>query len=110
MLSFSGQANAPTPPPLTETDLRQVVVKAVEMGRVRETFHSEHERAYRNASMDDILRGLQRPDWTLVSQEFNVRYQNWRYKIRTVDIEEDELFLLIAADPLNETVLVITKF
>lgn len=109
MLSLS-QAPAPLPHPLTETELRALVTKAVETGAVRETFHSERDRAYRNASMEDILHGLQRPDWTLVKHDYDSKHRNWVYRIRTVDIEDDALTLTVAPDPMNETVLVITKF
>ena len=96
---------------MAENALRQVIAKAVEKGWVREAFHAEHERAYRNISMEDILYGLEHSDWTLAAApDYDSAHKNWEYKIKTVDIDDVELFLKIAPDPSAGTVLVITKF
>ena len=110
MLSSSG-AQPPAPRPLTENALRQLIAKAVEKGWVREVFHAEHERAYRNISMEDVLYGLERSDWTLAAPpDYDSEHKNWEYKIRTVDIEGVELVLKIAPTLADGTVKVITKF
>jgi hypothetical protein len=91
--------------------LRQVIAKAVEKGWVREMFHAEHDRAYRNISMEDVLYGLERPDWTLAAPpDYDEHHRNWEYKIKTIDVEGDELGLKIAPNPADGTVVVITKF
>ena len=47
---------------------------------------------------DDIAYGLDREDWTLEKSELNQIRGQWKYKIRTVDIEEEQLTLLIGVD------------
>jgi hypothetical protein len=101
----------PTPPFLNLNALRQLITKAVEKGWVREVFHAEHERAYRNISMEDVLYGLERSDWTLAAPpNYDAEHRNWEYQIKTVDIEGVELGLKIAPNPTDGTVIVITKF
>jgi|HubBroStandDraft_1064217.scaffolds.fasta_scaffold10996_2 hypothetical protein len=111
MLSLSKTKEPdPLPRPLNENALRQLITKAVDKGWVREGFHAEHERAYRNISMEDIIFGLEHANWNIVSQEYDATRKNWKYKIKTVDIEDAELVLLIAPDPDAGTVFVVTKF
>lgn len=99
------------PKPLSLSTLRQLVAKAVEKEWVREAFHSEHERAHRNISNEDVLHGLGRSDWSLAAPpDYDEDHKNWEYKIRTVDIEGVELHLKIAPNPADGTVRVITKF
>jgi hypothetical protein len=101
----------PPPPSLNLNNLRHLVAKAVEKGWVREVWHSERERAYRNISMEDVLYGLERPDWTLAAPpDYDARHKNWEYLIKTVDIEGVELDLKIAPNPADGTIIVITKF
>lgn len=96
---------------MAEPVLRQLVAKAVEKGWIREAFHSEHERAHRNISMEDVLYGLERSDWVLAAlPNYDDEHKNWEYKIKTVDIEGVELGLKIAPDLATGTVIVITKF
>jgi hypothetical protein len=83
---------------LGDQELREFVRYARKHGLWRESFHSEVERADRNISPDDIAYGLDREDWTLEKSELNQIRGQWKYKIRTVDIEEEQLTLLIGVD------------
>jgi hypothetical protein len=104
MLSFPSKS-------LSEIALRQFVTKGLEKGWIREAFHAEHERAYRNISMEDVLYGLERSDWILVATpDYDPQHKNWEYKIKTVDIDGDELTLKIAPNLTDGTITVITKF
>ena len=106
MLSYPKQ-----PKPLSEAALRQLVSKALEKGWVREAFHSEHERAYRNISGEDVLYGLERPDWTIVGfPDYDKNHHNWEYLIKTCDLEGDELQLKIVPNVADGTVKIVTKF
>ena len=110
MLSLN-KTQPPPPPSLNLNALRHLVAKAVEKGWVREVFHAEHERAYRNISMEDVLYGLERSNWTLAAPpDYDATHKNWEYQIKTVDIEGVELGLKIAPNPADGTVIVITKF
>jgi hypothetical protein len=67
------------------------VAKIVEKGFIRESWHSETERAYRNISDEDVLFGLERKDWTLKKADFDDKHNSYEYLIRTVDVEGDGL-------------------
>lgn len=96
---------------LSADALRQLLEKAVDKGWIREAWHSEHERAYRNITMEDVLYGLEHPDWILVAPpDYDDDHKNWEYLIKTVDIEGIELHLKIAPNPADGTAYVITKF
>lgn len=99
------------PKPLSENALRQLVKKALDKGWVREAFHSETERAYRNISYDDVLFGLESSGWTLATApDFDAQHKNWEYLIRTTDVDGDELHLKIVPNTLGGTVKVLTKY
>lgn len=97
-------------PGLAENDLRLAVSRAVLYGTFRETFHSADERSYRNVTQEDMLQMLQGA-WTLVGQaEFSEEHHNWKYRLRGTDIEGDELTLVVAIDPDENRITVISKF
>jgi hypothetical protein len=97
---MSIHGKAPQPPCLSLEALRALVRSAVDKGYYRECFHAEHDHPERNISADDVLHGLDRDDWTLDRQpEWQEEYRNWKYLIKTVDIEGEELHILIAAMP-----------
>jgi len=101
----------PRPRCLTEEQLRDFVRIAYERGYYRETFHSEHERAYRDISPDDIAYGLERSDWVLCkAPDYDKKFGSWEYLIRTVDIEDEELHLKIAIDLRYQRFEVISKW
>jgi hypothetical protein len=99
------------PKQLSEGALRQLISKAVDKGWVREAFHSEHERAHRNISDEDVLYGLECSDWTLSAPpDYDAGHKNWEYLVKTRDVDGAELHLKIAPNPSDGTVQVITKY
>jgi len=107
MLSYQ----QPRSKPLSEGALRKLVAKAIEKGWVREVPHSEHDRAYRKISNEDVLYGLERSDWVIATDpDYDPTHRNWEYKIKTVDVEGEELVLKIAPNPVDGTIKVITKY
>ena len=80
------------PDPFDEDGLRKFVREALEGGYYRESYHSEVERASRNISIHDIAAGLERDDWRLGgAPEYDEKHGEWKYTIRTVDLEGEEL-------------------
>jgi hypothetical protein len=96
--------------PMSEAGLRQFIAKALDKGYVREGFHSEVERAERNISDDDIRYGLSRKDWTLVGFPQQSRTGGFKYLIRTVDVEQEELHLLVKPDTETGNLKILTKY
>jgi hypothetical protein len=85
------------------------VSRAVVYGTFRETFHSADERSYRNITQEDMLHMLQ-GGWILVGTEFDDEHHNWKYRVAGKDIEGDDLSLIIAVDPGENRITVISKF
>jgi hypothetical protein len=101
----------PRPPCLSETALRELVRYALEMSYYRECFHAEHDHPERNISIEDVVYGLERDDWTLERHpEFDQEHNNWKYFIKTVDIEDELLIVLIRAVPEYRRFEVITRW
>jgi hypothetical protein len=99
------------PSPLSSAALREFIRKVLDTGLYRETFHSEVEVSYRNISDDDIRHGLEQEGWELEGEpEFDPKYGNFKYVIRTVDVEGDELHLVVAPDTKKGTLKIITKY
>lgn len=96
-------------PALPEHELRLAVSRAVLHGTFRETFHSAEERSYRHITQEDILHMLQH-EWALVGAEFDDEHHNWKYRVAGKDIEGDDLNLIIAIDPDENRITVISKF
>jgi hypothetical protein len=95
---------------MTVAGLRQFIAKAVSKGYVREGFHSDVERAERNISDEDIRYGLSRKDWTLKGPPKESRTGGFMYLIRTVDVEQVELHLLVKPDPATGNLKILTKY
>ncbi len=95
---------------MSEAGLRQFVAKALEKGYVRESFHSEVERAERNISDEDIQYGLSRRDWTLERPPEPSNTGGFKYLIRTVDVDLVELHLLVKPDTATATLKILTKY
>jgi hypothetical protein len=94
---------------MSEAGLRQFIARALDRGYVREGFHSEVERADRNISDDDIRYGLGRKDWTLASPPQKSKTGGFKYLIRTIDVDHDELHLLVKPEA-NENLKILTKY
>jgi len=108
---MSIREEVPRPRYFNEQHLRVFVRLACERGYYKESFHSEHERAYRNISPDDIAYGLERDDWILCEEpNYDEKFENWEYLIRTFDIEGVELHLKIAVDLRYQRFEVISKW
>jgi len=94
--------------PMSEAGLRQFIARALDRGFVREGFHSEVERAARNISDEDIRYGLSRKDWTLKGKPEPSKTGGFMYLIRTIDIEQVELHLLVKPETRTATLKILT--
>jgi hypothetical protein len=108
-MSKRGKSHRPLP--LNQNALRQHVRVAIERGYYAESFPAESERPERNLSIDDVIHGLERRDWTLEGQpNYDEGHEAWEYLIRTVDVEGTELHIKIAATPSNKRIEIITRW
>jgi hypothetical protein len=95
--------------PMSEAGLRLFIAKALDKGWIREDWHSEVERAYRNISNEDIQYGLSRKDWVIKGKPEPAKNGGFKYLIRTVDIDQEELHLLVLPTDA-ETLRILTKY
>ena len=99
------------PPVLSEASLRQLVKVALDKGYYTETFHAENEHPERQISLDDVLHGLEREDWTLTkTPNFDEEHWSWEYLISTTDIDGDALGIKLAAFPDDRRIEIITRW
>ena len=49
-------------------------------------------------------------EWALAGAEFDDAHHNWKYRVAGKDIEGDDLSLIIAVDPGENRITVISKF
>ena len=95
------------PNPLNEHALRQLIRVALDKSYYREHLHHPE----RNISVDDVIHGLDRSDWTLAANpQWDEWYRSYKYQICTVDIEGDELTVVIAAYPEEKRIAIITAW
>ena len=95
---------------MSEAGLRQFVIRALDRGYVREGFHSEVERAERNISEHDIRYGLSQKTRTLEGFPQPSKTGGFKYLIRTVDVEQEELHLLVKPDTETGNLKILTKY
>lgn len=101
------------PKPLDEKGVRRVVAAALSNeGYYIESFsfHARFDHTERHLSIDDALFGL-RKDWRGCKvDEFNDDEWQWKYLIKTHDIDGNELIVVIGLDPKNVKFTIITAF
>lgn len=91
--------------------LRQFIAKALDKNWIREGFHSEVDNAYRNISDEDLRYGLERSDWCVEGDPEPAEEKGrFKYIIRTVDIEGDELHIVVLPNTDTGTLKIITKY
>jgi hypothetical protein len=95
---------------MSEAGLRQFVARALDKGFVREGWHSEVERAERNITDDDIRYGLERRDWVLEGEPELSKNGGFKYLIRTVDVDQVELHLLVKPETKTVSLKILTKY
>jgi len=97
--------------PLSEVALRQFISKALDKNWIREGFHSEVERADRNISHEDIIHGLE-GRWTLTESRppSNDRQSGYSYTLKTRDLEDEELILVVCPNLQDQTLKIATKY
>lgn len=99
------------PDPLDAQAVRTVVLEALSNeGSYKESIHARFEHLERHISIQDVIFGLKQPWLACAPDEFNEDEWQWKYKIRTVDIEGDSLTVIVALDPRNQRFEIVTRF
>lgn len=99
------------PAPLSVKALRAFVTRALEKGYYRESLHAAEGHLERNISLDDVIHGLERKDWTLAeAPNYDPEHGNWEYLIKTQDLDGNELHIKIAVQSQLNRLEVITRW
>jgi len=101
------------PPPLDEAGLRALVLAALENGPEfgsPETFHARFGHIERGLSLDDVIHGLDRAWRFERPPEFNRDAWQWKYRLATESIDGETMVIVIAADTVNRSFEVITRW
>jgi hypothetical protein len=108
-MSTSGKSSRPAP--LGEKALREFLSLAIEQGYYRESQHAEKDHPERNISVDDVVHGLEHPDWKFERKPvWDTEHQEWKYYIDTTNIEGDRLVVVLKIMPQYKRFEVITRW
>jgi hypothetical protein len=105
---------AKQPKPLRVNELRPLLLQAIDSGLYcgyEETIHARFDHVERKIDLNDVLFGLKRAGWTLKGQpEFSTDFWQWKYTIKTQDIEGDPIVIVVAVDTKGRSFEVITRW
>ena len=108
---MSSRKKAKRAPPLSEHALRRLIRVAFDRGYFRESKHAMDGHPERGISIDDVIYGLEREDWSFARQpNYDVEHASWEYLITTEDLDGDELHIKLAAFPDERRIEVITRW
>lgn len=101
------------PPSLSESELRKLLLEALERAPGQqnlETYHARFHHLERGLSIDDVIFGIEHA-WTYDRPpEFNETEWQWKYRILTETVDGDALTIIIAVDTANRSFEVITRW
>jgi L-lactate utilization protein LutC len=107
-------AKKPTrPKQLSRSEVREIVLKALgDEGAYCEmqTLHSKFDHPERKIDFNDVLFGLNREWDEFKVDEFSEENWQWKYEIRTRDVEDREFSVVIALDPRHYRFTVVTRW
>lgn len=107
------QEKGAIPDPLTEEQLRKLVLDAIHASTYAETlesFHALYGHTERGIETGDVIHALERP-WVFERKpEFNKQHWQWKYYIATETVDGDPITIIIAVDSWRREFLVITRW
>jgi hypothetical protein len=98
------------PRPLKAAEVRKAVLAALSVGTYKESLHATFDHLERKISFADVIHGLKQPWASCKPDEFNYDEWQWKYEIKTTDIEGEALTIIVALDPKNAWFEVVTRY
>jgi hypothetical protein len=102
------------PKSLTPLQVREVILEALGIeGSYTEqplSLHARFDHLERKIDFNDVLFGLRQIWRSCKADGFDERNWQWKYKIRTRDIEERNFTIVLRLDPINKKFTVITRW
>ena len=98
------------PPSLTPTEASAEIQRLLERGLDAISFY-RHARnrgrrwKFSTRDVEHVLRtgNFGDPDW-------NEKFRNWTYRVRGTDLDDEELTIVVAVDPVRTRIRIITGF
>lgn len=101
------------PKPLTEQELKKLVVEAINATTYEETLESYHAlygHMERGIESNDVIHGLE-GEWEFERPpEFNQAHWQWKYYIATETVDEEPITIIIAVDSWRREFKTITRW
>ncbi len=101
------------PDPLTEEQLRKLVLDAIHAtthAEALESFHALYEHPERGIETSDVIYGLERP-WAFGRKpQFNQKFWQWKYYIATETVDGKPIAITIAVDSWRRQFVVVTRW
>lgn len=107
------QERGVAPKPLTEQELKKLVVDAINAttyAEAQESHHALYGHTDRGIETDDVTHGLE-SDWQFERPpEFNHKFWQWKYYIATETVDGDPITIIIAVDSWRKEFKTVTRW
>ena len=101
------------PPPLTEDQLRTLILEAIDDAadyENPETYHARYGHLERGLQIDDVLHGLEHPWRFERPPQFNKKFWQWKYYLDAESVDGQRITIVIAVDTGERSFEVITRW
>jgi hypothetical protein len=102
------------PKPLSLREIRKVILEALgQEGSYREaplSLHARFDHLERKIDFNDVIFGLKQEWRSCKADGFDNDNWQWKYKIKTEDIEGRNFTIVLRLDPINKSFVVITRW
>jgi len=107
------QERGVVPRPLTEEELRKLVLDAMNASsyaETLETYHALYGHIDRGITHGDVIHGLEH-SWRFERQpQFNHEHWQWKYYVATETVDGDAITIVIAVDSWRREFVVVTRW
>ncbi|MGA9303973.1 MAG: hypothetical protein WBW31_01085 [Candidatus Sulfotelmatobacter sp.] len=107
------QERGVVPNPLTEQELKRLVLEAINAAtyaETLETYHALYGHMDRGIETDDVIHGLE-GEWQFERQpQFNRAFWQWKYYIATETVDGDPITIVIAVDSWRREFTTVTRW
>ena len=101
------------PEPLTEEQLRKLVLDAINAttyAETLETYHALYGHMDRGIETDDVIHGLE-SEWDFERPpQFNRKHWQWKYYIAAETVDGKPITIVIAVDSWRREFVVVTRW
>jgi hypothetical protein len=97
------------PEPLSPTELKKLVLDAVQDNPNPETYHALYHHPERGITTDDVIHALE-GEWTIARRSFNRDEWQWKYELDGFTVDEEPITIIIAVNTADKDFTVVTRW